>query len=206
MSSANLGSLVQTCSIFHHEGISRFPCSTFNPLRRKPTSLFSPSTGRPSITPSSSSLSAIFVAKEEERQKEGESPEMETGFNFKSYMLQKGASVHQALEAVVNLRDPLKIHEAMRYYLLARDKCVRPILCIAACQLVGGNEGTAMSAACVVEIIHTMSLIHDDLPCMDNDDLRRGKPTNHKVFGEVVAVWIFLLSISRSVSSYSYPP
>ncbi|KAF7828815.1 geranylgeranyl pyrophosphate synthase, chloroplastic-like [Senna tora] len=76
----------------------------------------------------------------------------------------------------------------MRYSLLAGGKRVRPILCIAACELVGGREETAMPAACAVEMIHTMSLIHDDLPCMDNDDLRRGKPTNHKVFGEDVAV------------------
>lgn len=65
---------------------------------------------------------------------------------------------------------------------------MRPVLCIAACELVGGEESVALPAACAVEMIHTMSLIHDDLPCMDNDDLRRGKPTNHKVFGEDVAV------------------
>ncbi|TKY70485.1 Geranylgeranyl pyrophosphate synthase [Spatholobus suberectus] len=70
----------------------------------------------------------------------------------------------------------------------AGGKRVRPVLCIAACELVGGSEATAIPAACAVEMIHTMSLIHDDLPCMDNDDLRRGKPTNHKVFGEDVAV------------------
>ncbi|XP_043709429.1 geranylgeranyl pyrophosphate synthase, chloroplastic-like isoform X2 [Telopea speciosissima] len=113
---------------------------------------------------------------------------METGFDFNAYMLQKGASVNQALEGAVSLKDPLKLHEAMRYSLLAGGKRVRPILCIAACELVGGNEGTAMPAACAVEMVHTMSLIHDDIPCMDNDDLRRGKPTNHKVFGEGVAV------------------
>uniref|UniRef100_A0A7N2M5T9 Geranylgeranyl diphosphate synthase n=1 Tax=Quercus lobata TaxID=97700 RepID=A0A7N2M5T9_QUELO len=76
----------------------------------------------------------------------------------------------------------------MRYSLLAGGKRVRPMLCIAACEVVGGTESIAMPAACAVEMIHTMSLIHDDLPCMDNDDLRRGKPTNHKVFGEDVAV------------------
>ncbi|XP_043709431.1 geranylgeranyl pyrophosphate synthase, chloroplastic-like [Telopea speciosissima] len=188
MSSANLGSLVQTCSIFNHACISRFPtCSMVNPLRRFPMSPLSSRARRPFIS-SSASISAVHVAEEEERLKEGESPQMETGFNFKAYMLQKGASVNQALDAAVSLRDPLKIHEAMRYSLLAGGKRVRPILCIAACELVGGVEGTAMPAACAVEMIHTMSLIHDDLPCMDNDDLRRGKPTNHKVFGEDVAV------------------
>ncbi len=58
---------------------------------------------------------------------------------------------------------------------------MRPVLCLAACELFGGDEETAMPAACAMEMLHTMSLIHDDLPCMDNDDLRRGKSTNHKV-------------------------
>lgn len=105
-----------------------------------------------------------------------------------SYILRKAESVNRALDSAVPLREPLKIHEAMRYSLLAGGKRVRPVLCIAACELVGGEESLAMPAACAVEMIHTMSLIHDDLPCMDNDDLRRGKPTNHKVYGEDVAV------------------
>nr|AGJ03661.1 putative geranylgeranyl pyrophosphate synthase [Eucommia ulmoides] len=103
-------------------------------------------------------------------------------------MLGKADSVNKALEATVLLRYPIKIHESMRYSILAGGKRVRPLLCIAACELVGGQESTAMPAACAVEMIHTMSLMHDDLPCMDNDDLRRGKPTNHMVFGEDVAV------------------
>ncbi|XP_020888924.1 LOW QUALITY PROTEIN: geranylgeranyl pyrophosphate synthase 7, chloroplastic [Arabidopsis lyrata subsp. lyrata] len=107
-----------------------------------------------------------------------------------SYMIGKANSVNKALDSAVSLREPIKIHEAMRYSLLAGGKRVRPVLCIAACELVGGEEFLALPAACAVEMIHTMSLIHDDLPCMDNgnDDLRRGKPTNHKVFGEDVAV------------------
>ncbi|XP_043712942.1 geranylgeranyl pyrophosphate synthase, chloroplastic-like [Telopea speciosissima] len=194
MNSANLGSRVQACSIFSHGGRSKsLTSSMFNPLPRLPMSLFSPRV-RGVIASSSSSaaaasISAVHVTKEQEKTlKEGESLEMETGFNFKAYMIQKGSSVNQALEGAVSLKDPLKIHEAMRYSLLAGGKRVRPILCIAACELVGGDENTAMPAACAVEMIHTMSLIHDDLPCMDNDDLRRGKPTNHKVFGEDVAV------------------
>ncbi|KAF4380645.1 hypothetical protein F8388_016999 [Cannabis sativa] len=103
-------------------------------------------------------------------------------------MVQKANSVNQALDSAVLLRDPIMIHESMRYSLLAGGKRVRPMLCLSACELVGGKESVAMPAACAVEMIHTMSLIHDDLPCMDNDDLRRGKPTNHKVFGEDVAV------------------
>ncbi|ERN17565.1 hypothetical protein AMTR_s00059p00132310 [Amborella trichopoda] len=109
-------------------------------------------------------------------------------FDFKGYMMEKGNSVNLALDKAVSLREPERIHEAMRYSLLAGGKRVRPMLCIASCELVGGSEEAAMPSACAIEMIHTMSLIHDDLPCMDNDDLRRGKPTNHKVFGEDVAV------------------
>ena len=69
----------------------------------------------------------------------------------------------------------------MRYSLLGGGKRLRPILALAACEAVGGAPETALSLACAVEMIHTYSLIHDDLPCMDNDDLRHGRPTNHKV-------------------------
>lgn len=109
-------------------------------------------------------------------------------FNFDEYMLKKAMIVNNALDNAVPLEKPFEIHEAMRYSLLAGGKRVRPILCIAACELVGGDESLAIPVACSVEMIHTMSLIHDDLPCMDNDDLRRGKPTNHKMFGEDTAV------------------
>jgi len=103
-------------------------------------------------------------------------------FEFDTYMRGKASAVNVALEKAVPMQYPEKIHEAMRYSLLAGGKRVRPALCIAACELVGGSEDMAMPAACAMEMVHTMSLIHDDLPCMDNDDLRRGKPTNHKVF------------------------
>ncbi|XAR73532.1 Geranylgeranyl diphosphate synthase [Bertholletia excelsa] len=108
--------------------------------------------------------------------------------NFEEYMSTKAKGVNEALDKAVPLREPIKIHEAMRYSLLAGGKRVRPILCIASCELVGGEEQVAIPVACAVEMIHTMSLIHDDLPCMDNDDLRRGRPTNHKIFGEDTAV------------------
>lgn len=111
-----------------------------------------------------------------------------SSLDFKEYMVGKASAVNKALEQVVPLRDPIKIHDSMRYSLLAGGKRVRPMLCIAACELVGGHQAMALPAACAVEMIHTMSLMHDDLPCMDNDDLRRGKPTNHKVYGENVAV------------------
>ncbi|MBQ7334992.1 MAG: polyprenyl synthetase family protein [Clostridia bacterium] len=78
--------------------------------------------------------------------------------------------------------------DAERYSLFAGGKRIRPMLTLEFCKLFGGEEETALPFACAVEMIHTYSLIHDDLPCMDNDDLRRGKPTNHKVFGEATAL------------------
>lgn len=83
---------------------------------------------------------------------------------------------------------PKTIHKAMRYSLFAGGKRMRPALCLAAAEACGGTDAQALPAACAVECIHTYSLIHDDLPAMDNDDFRRGKPTNHKVFGEGIAV------------------
>jgi len=83
---------------------------------------------------------------------------------------------------------PATIHKAMRYAVFAGGKRLRPILCLAAAEACGGVFSTAMPSACAVECVHTYSLIHDDLPCMDDDDLRRGRPTTHKVFGEGVAV------------------
>jgi geranylgeranyl diphosphate synthase type II len=103
-------------------------------------------------------------------------------------MKEKARAVEEALDRAVPMEEPRRIHEAMRYSLLGGGKRVRPMLCIAACELAGGTEDMAMAAACAVEMIHTMSLIHDDLPCMDDDDLRRGKLSNHKRFGEDVAV------------------
>jgi len=80
------------------------------------------------------------------------------------------------------------ISEAMRYSLFAGGKRLRPVLCMAAASVVGGRERDVLPVACALECIHTYSLIHDDLPAMDDDDLRRGKPTNHKVFGEAIAL------------------
>jgi geranylgeranyl diphosphate synthase type II len=109
-------------------------------------------------------------------------------FDFDSYMRVKAKAVNVALDKAIIPNFPAKLIDSMRYSLLAGGKRVRPALCIAACELVGGKEETAMPTACALEMIHTMTLIDDDLPCMDNDDLRRGKPTNHKVFGEDTAV------------------
>jgi geranylgeranyl diphosphate synthase type II len=83
---------------------------------------------------------------------------------------------------------PATIHRAVRYSLFAGGKRIRPQLVLAACEAVGGALDDAMPLACAVEMIHTYSLIHDDLPAMDDDDLRRGKPTSHKVFGEAIAI------------------
>jgi geranylgeranyl diphosphate synthase type II len=83
---------------------------------------------------------------------------------------------------------PRPLHEAVRYSLFAGGKRLRPILCIAACEAVGGRAEVALPFAAALELIHTYSLVHDDLPAMDNDDLRRGRPTNHRVFGEGAAI------------------
>lgn len=78
--------------------------------------------------------------------------------------------------------------EAMRYSLLGGGKRIRPLLVLWFCRLCGGEDKDALNAACGLEMLHTYSLIHDDLPCMDNDDLRRGRPSCHKAFGEAVAL------------------
>jgi len=83
---------------------------------------------------------------------------------------------------------PATIHRAVRYSLFAGGKRIRPLLVLAAAEAVGGEAGDALPLACAVEMIHTYSLVHDDLPAMDDDDLRRGKPTSHKVFGEAIAI------------------
>jgi len=83
---------------------------------------------------------------------------------------------------------PKTLHSAMRYSVFAGGKRLRPAMCLAAAEACGGRLSAAMPSACAIECIHTYSLVHDDLPCMDDDDLRRGRPTTHKVFGEGVAV------------------
>ncbi|KAG5191586.1 farnesyltransferase [Tribonema minus] len=106
------------------------------------------------------------------------------------YLYSKKVVVDQALEASIMPVGPQnqKICESMKYSLMAGGKRVRPILCIAACEMFGGTDEDAMPTAVALEMIHSMSLIHDDLPAMDNDDLRRGKPTNHVVYGEAMAI------------------
>ena len=116
------------------------------------------------------------------------SGEPQTGFDFKAYLGQARERVESALDASMGPERPESLRDAMRYSLLAGGKRLRPILCLAACELVGGDASRAMPTAVALEMIHTMSLIHDDLPAMDNDDLRRGRPTNHKVYGDAMAI------------------
>lgn len=108
---------------------------------------------------------------------------------LKEYLAQKKQLVEAKLDALVPENKELPvITEAMRYSLFAGGKRLRPILALMAAEVFDGKEEEVLPFACCIEMIHTYSLIHDDLPAMDNDDLRRGKPTNHKVFGEGFAV------------------
>ncbi|MBB5350341.1 geranylgeranyl diphosphate synthase type II [Haloferula luteola] len=110
--------------------------------------------------------------------------------DLKEYLETSAAQVDAALDGFLPSakQRPAKIHEAMRYSLFAGGKRLRPVLALAAAEACGGEIELAMPAACAVELMHTYSLVHDDLPCMDDDDLRRGRPTCHKVFGEGMAV------------------
>jgi geranylgeranyl diphosphate synthase type II len=131
-------------------------------------------------------------------------------FQLDDYLDRTGHRINNALDRLVpsELTEPPTIHKAMRYSLFAGGKRIRPVLTLAACEAVGGKPTAAMPLACAVECIHTYSLIHDDLPCMDNDDFRRGKPTNHKIFGEGIAVLAgdALLTHAFTLVARSKPP
>ncbi len=107
-----------------------------------------------------------------------------------SYLARRVAEVNEWLDRLVpsETTPPEQLHRAMRYSLLAGGKRLRPVLTLATGEALGADIDDLMPAACAIEMIHTYSLIHDDLPAMDNDDLRRGRPTCHKVFGEAVAI------------------
>jgi geranylgeranyl diphosphate synthase type II len=111
-------------------------------------------------------------------------------FDLQRYLARQTSAVDCALDNLLPPAHakPATIHKAMRYSLFAGGKRLRPALCLAAAEACGGSVAQAMLLACAVECIHTYSLIHDDLPAMDDDDLRRGKPTSHKVFGEGIAI------------------
>jgi geranylgeranyl diphosphate synthase type II len=111
-------------------------------------------------------------------------------FDLASYMAERARAVDQGLDRFLpsEAAPPESLHKAMRYSVFAGGKRLRPVLVAAGAEAVGGILDAVMPAACAVEMIHTYSLIHDDLPAMDNDDFRRGVPTNHKVFGEAIAI------------------
>jgi len=110
--------------------------------------------------------------------------------DLKQYISDRCSLVDAALDRYLppETELPASLHSAMRYSIFAGGKRIRPVLLLAACDAVGGSIETAMPAACAMEMIHTYSLIHDDLPAMDDDDLRRGRPTNHKIYGDAVAI------------------
>jgi len=111
-------------------------------------------------------------------------------FKIEKYIDKKRSVVDKRLEKYFRVQNKNQsvLNESIRYSLLAKGKRLRPILCLASCETFNGNLTQAMPVACAIEMIHTYSLIHDDLPSMDNDSLRRGVPTNHKVYGESTAI------------------
>lgn len=113
-----------------------------------------------------------------------------SAFDLEAYLKERRALVDAALERHLppEATPPPTVHRAMRYSVMAGGKRLRPILVIAGAEAVGGTPDTVMPTACALELIHTYSLIHDDLPAMDDDDYRRGRLTSHKVFGEAVAI------------------
>jgi geranylgeranyl diphosphate synthase type II len=131
-------------------------------------------------------------------------------FDLKQYLSSKQTLVDRHLAELLTRETdaPASLIEAMRYSLLAPGKRLRPALVFMASQAAGGNDEQAVPAACAVEMIHTYSLIHDDLPAMDDDDLRRGMPTCHKKFGEALAILAgdALLTLAFQVLAEHYPP
>jgi geranylgeranyl diphosphate synthase, type II len=130
--------------------------------------------------------------------------------NLRTYLKSRQTLIDRALDRYLpkeNAR-PATIHRAMRYSLFAGGKRLRPILCLAAAEACGGKIDKALPLACAMECIHTYSLVHDDLPSMDNDDFRRGRPTCHKVFGNGIAVLAgdALLTIAFEIVSRATPP
>ena len=131
-------------------------------------------------------------------------------FDLGDYMKVRAAAVDAALERVLpgESERPEMLHRAMRYSVFAGGKRLRPVLVVAGAEAVGGGMDDVIPAACAMELIHTYSLVHDDLPAMDNDDFRRGVPTNHKVFGEAMAILAgdALLTLAFRLLALSGPP
>ncbi len=129
--------------------------------------------------------------------------------NLKIYLLTRQKLIDRALDQYLPKANtkPATLHRAMRYSLFAGGKRLRPILCLAAAEACRGKTQAALPLACALECIHTYSLVHDDLPSMDNDDFRRGRPTCHKVFGEGIAILAgdALLTIAFEIVSRAKP-
>src|SRR6266487_3982672 len=129
--------------------------------------------------------------------------------NLKKYLQMRQRKIDRALDGYLPKANtkPVTLHKAMRYSLFAGGKRLRPILCLAAAEACHGSIDNALPLACSLECIHTYSLVHDDLPSMDNDDFRRGRPTCHKVFGEGIAVLAgdALLTIAFEIVSRAKP-
>ncbi|HEX5490249.1 MAG TPA: farnesyl diphosphate synthase [Candidatus Udaeobacter sp.] len=127
--------------------------------------------------------------------------------NLKNYLVARQKLIDRTLDRYLPKPNtkPATLHRAMRYSLFAGGKRLRPILCLAAAEACRGKINNALPLACALECIHTYSLVHDDLPSMDNDDFRRGRPTCHKVFGEGIAVLAgdALLTIAFEIVSYA---
>lgn len=134
-----------------------------------------------------------------------------TGFDLIAYMKARADETDRALDLYLPEKAPYmgRIGEAMRYSLFPGGKRFRPVLCLAAAEALGADRALAMPAACAFEMIHCFSLVHDDLPCMDDDDMRRGKPSSHKAFGEALALlagdglntWAFYVATQSSAGA-----
>jgi geranylgeranyl diphosphate synthase, type II len=133
-------------------------------------------------------------------------------FSIKTYLARKRAIVDKGLRQVFKNRGdcPETIWDSMKYSVFAGGKRLRPVLCLASAEVVGLPEPSALRLACALELIHTYSLIHDDLPALDNDDYRRGRKTNHKVFGEAMAILagdgLLTLAFEWASNPKPYPP
>ncbi len=110
--------------------------------------------------------------------------------SFHAFLSEQKAVIDRTLDHLLPPAEtrPQKLHEAMRYAVLSGGKRLRPALCLAACETAGGQQAQALETAAAIEMLHSYTLVHDDLPCMDNDDYRRGQLTCHRAFGEAVAV------------------
>lgn len=127
--------------------------------------------------------------------------------DLNKYLQEKQTIVNKALDSFLPGEDeyPQTLHKAMRYSVFAGGKRIRPILVIAAAEIFGKTAEDVIDIACAVEFIHTYSLIHDDLPCIDNDELRRGLPTCHKVFGEAIALLAGDALLTKAFHVMSHP-